>query len=198
MIMRIIPTFDRRRNTGEASLWSACYEEDKENGRYVDVFTILFRKWNDIEYLNEFFDANKSDLNNPFWKNISKEEAINKVLDEAADFEDELMAIEYRKKGYEKSSISSLFVSFHKNEFLIKPKESREANFRKGKPDAKVPMLRLYGIELEDKCIVITGGAIKLTKQLNEETRKNQLNNLRKVHEYLKSENIYSKEDFEL
>lgn len=91
------------------------------------------------------------------------------------------MATEYKVKGYENVTIKDLFESFHKNEFLIKPPQKREKDFRKGKPFVIHPMLRLYGIELEDECIVITGGAIKLTRQLNDGIRERELEKLRRV-----------------
>ena len=57
-------------------------------------------------------------------------------------------------------------------------------------------MLRLYGIELEENIIVITGGAIKLTEQMDRPHLEKELANLRRVKDYLRSEQIYSREGF--
>lgn len=196
--MKIIPTFDPKRNPEECTLWSVCYEEDRKDEYFLDIFTKLFQLWNDFNYLQAYFEKHRSDLEHPFWNNISLEDAIFVVLDQAADFQDELMAIEYKMKGYENLKIKDVFKTFHQNEFLIKPREKRETIFRKGKPYFNHPILRLYGIELEDGSIVITGGGIKLTRQLEPSIRETELKRLRKVQDFLKSEHINSKEDFEL
>lgn len=71
--MKIIPTFDIKRKPEVSTLWSVCYEEDKENGHYVDIFDKLFQWWNDVGYLSDFFNQNEVDLANPFWNNMTKE-----------------------------------------------------------------------------------------------------------------------------
>ncbi len=64
--------------------------------------------------------------------------------------------------------MKTLFERYHEQEFSIR---KRGENFRKARPNFRNPMLRLYAVELEDG-YVITGGCIKLTAQLNEETKR--------------------------
>ena len=194
--MKIVPTFGAQRNPEGCKLWTVCYDENRKKRNYVDIFTILFDLWNDTSYFQKFFEENEKDLANPFWNNISIDQAIDKVLDESADFEDELQGIELNLEGYGLREFSDIFQSLHKNEFLFKPKLSNEKDFRKGKPDWPYAMLRLYGIELEENIIVITGGAIKLTEQMDRPHLEKELANLRRVKDYLRSEQIYSREGF--
>ena len=97
--MKIVPTFGVQRNPEGCKLWSVCYDENRKKRNYVDIFTILFDLWNDTSYLQKFFEENEQDLANPFWNNISIDQAIDKVLDESADFEDELQGIELNLEG---------------------------------------------------------------------------------------------------
>ena len=144
-----------------------------------------------ISYLLAFFKGNEQDLATPFWKDISIHEAVHQVMDEALDFEEELRSIELQKPGYENGSLQQIFQQLHKYEFALKPQFSR---FRKGKPDFRAAMLRLYAIELEEGCFVITGGAIKLTEKMNRPHLEVENRRLIQVQDFLNSHGIYSRE----
>lgn len=187
--MKIVSTFG-----GENSkLWTVCYNEDRgQNGRKKDIFSEVFRKWNNEEYLARFFKENESDLKDPFWEGMTIHEAKTQVFDEALDFEIELRNIELRKPGYEECSLQDIFHQLHLHEFSLKPQFSR---FRKGKPNFPNAMLRLYGIELEDGCLIITGGAIKLTARMDRPHLERENRKLMQVQDFLKEEGIYSKKE---
>lgn len=65
-----------------------------------------------------------------------------------------------------------------------------EIKRRKGKPDFATPMLRLYAIKIDDGSIVITGGAIKLTKMMEGPMFDKEIQNLKIVQQYLESEGV--------
>lgn len=192
--MKIIPTFDPNRNIDDCTLWAVCYDEDKLGNNDIDILTKLFQQWNDSVFLNNFLKQNQQDLTTQFWDYISVDEARNKILDEVEDFEDELISIELKYEGYEDKKVCEIFEIYHKIEFLIKPQIAKEKDFRKVKPDFNHPMLRLYGIELEDETIIITGGIIKLTKHIKEELKEPEIVKLRTLLNYLKAEGISTKE----
>lgn len=196
--MTIQPTFNARRNPEACDLWAVCYPEHYEEGKPIDILTQLFRLWNDRQFLQEFFKSQQADLATSFWSGISIEQAIEKVMDEAADFEDELMAIEYNQPGYENKSVSDIFEELHKVEFLIKPAIAKERHFRKAKPYFKKPMLRIYGLQLECGTIIITGGGIKLTDDMDRDHLQQELTNLRRANQFLKEQAITTKEGLEL
>jgi len=54
-------------------------------------------------------------------------------------------------------------------------------------------MLRVYAIELDEGCFVITGGAIKLTPQMTTNELINEKNRIEQVQEYLKLSGISDK-----
>jgi hypothetical protein len=180
--------FQRIFTTGH--LHSVCYPEHIENGRQVSIFDKILEQWRDTAYLRKFFIDNRHDLESDFWDGITVDEAIDQVLDEVEDFEDELWAVDTKQPGYEDRSLTAIFEPLHKGEYALRPKNFAQ---RKGKPDAPKPMLRLYGVELADGSIVITGGGIKLTEKMDKHLI-NELNNLRRVQEFLKSEQIVCKE----
>lgn len=51
-------------------------------------------------------------------------------------------------------------------------------------------MLRLYAIKIDDGSIVITGGAIKLTKMMEGPMFDKEIQNLKIVQQYLESEGV--------
>ncbi|MGN6436024.1 MAG: hypothetical protein ACTHMM_05805 [Agriterribacter sp.] len=65
---------------------------------------------------------------------------------------------------------------------------------RKGKPDFSIPMLRLYALKLDDGSIVVTGGAIKLTKIMEGTMFEVEKRNLKLVQQFLQSEGIFTSE----
>lgn len=192
--MIIIPIFEVTSELKPCNIWTVCYPEDRVGGQDVDILSKLLDQWNDTAYLQDFLRANSKDLSRLFWGNISISDAIDEIQKEANDLADEIEAVELQYPGYEGRMITDIFTSFHKNEYTLKQDERR---FRKGKPDFKKPMIRLYGIELEDHCMVITGGAVKLTLKMDRPHLEKEIYRLRRVQDYLNSQHIYSKQELE-
>lgn len=172
----------------KANLWAVCYPEHEKDGVEMDIFSMLFDLWNDTEYLKVFFNDN-SDLKNPFWNYLSPDKALDKVLDEAYFFEEELNNIENSKDA--NKNLKNIFKPLHENVYSINFDNEQH---RKGKPDFTNPIIRLYAIELSDGTLIITGGALKLTETMEGEEFENEFKNLKRVQEYLEQEGIDSKE----
>ncbi len=189
--MKIVPIFAEQENAHHCNLWSVCFPEHRVDGHDIDIFSKLFDLWNDTNYLQSFFIQHADDLLNPFWKGMSINDAIDKVIDEALDFIEELESVENQKPGYEGKTVKEIFHSLHKEEFILKGKDE---NFKKAKPNFTSPMLRLYGFQLEDGTIVITGGAIKLTDQMQGDHLKKEIAQIQRVKDFLSAEFIYNKE----
>lgn len=103
-------------------IWSVIYD-----GESVDALTRLFRDWNDLDFLEEFFTKNSVDLASYF--------RITEML-----------------LGREKA---------------------------RGRRRAHDSWLRIYALKLERNTYLITGGAIKLTRTMEE--REHTLAELRKM-----------------
>ncbi len=175
----------------DANLWAVCYPEHKLEGEERDVFSTVFDLLNNDEYLQNFFIENESDLLDPFWESISIDEAMDKVKDERDHLENELYCIEHRSPGYENATLQDVFEPLHHNSTSIRFNKDHE---RKGKPDFSKPMIRIYGIELEDATIIVSGIIIKLTKTMAGTMFDHERANLEKLRNYLNQEGITTKE----
>jgi hypothetical protein len=183
--MKIIPIFVPNLN---CSLWSVCYPED---GGRRDIFSILMdEKWSNVAYLMDFFVRYESYLNNTFWGGLSIDEAINKIEEERLLLDQELYDIE-TGESKNKRDIREVFQKLHNNIFSI---NFRNEAHRKAKPDVNKPMIRIYGIELEDGTIIITGGALKLTQTMEGEEFEVEMKKLKSVQEYLTINGIINRQ----
>lgn len=173
----------------EESLYSIKYK-----GNTRDEFTKLFELWNDIAYLENFFEANKYLLEGKYWK-VSVEDAIFSTLKQANALEQKLINIAESGKTDRYETLSTLFKPLHDSTIKI---ESFEKN--KAKSGFSENWLRIYAIRIAPNFFVITGGAIKLTRTMNEvDYLLEELKKLEVVQSFLKNdENIDDFSIFEL
>ncbi|MBN8699601.1 MAG: hypothetical protein J0L54_08300 [Chitinophagales bacterium] len=167
--------------------WCPVYEQD--NGD--DLFTVLFDKWTDTEYLKNFFIEHKADLTSPYWNGINIDKAIQLVLEEITYLQEKLICIEDRHDECDGVEIEDIFEDFRDSELIFKGSQRK---FKKGKIDSYPKFLRLYGVELEDGTILITGGAIKISFELERNHIKDEIKRMKRVANYLKAEFIHTKE----
>lgn len=166
----------------EESLYSVHYDTEPQH-----EFARLFDLWRDAEYLEQFFRTHIEDLKNGIWGDISIEEAMFRTREEANRLEEELIDIAELGKEDQYNTLSSLFKPLHNTTTSI---ESFESNKVTG--DERNSWLRIYAIRIESNLFLVTGGAIKLTKTMNE--REHLLHELSKfdlVREFLKDEDNY-------
>lgn len=157
-------------------------------GELEDSFNYIFALWSDVEYLEDFFEMHKGDLASQFWQ-MSVENAVFKVLDEAKEFEQDI--ISYAEKG---DLHGIIFESLRgKNEQEFKRVHSKAYSTS---ADEKPSMLRMYAVRLGD-CYIVTGGAIKLTKAMQERAHTAlELEKLKIVSQYLKEKGIDDDTDY--
>lgn len=171
--MKIVSIFD----TLKPTLYSIHFDEEVQ-----DEYHRLLEFWNDPEYLLNFFTKNQNDL-----KYYSID--INGA------------AIETYKlaKRLEESVVDAS--ENHTLQILFKPLNNFETsiNIEHQKTKAKRKWLRMYAIRIGHNCFVITGGAIKLTREMKERahTRK-ELHKIDKVKDFLQANGLYDPEDFDL
>ncbi|MBR3029308.1 MAG: hypothetical protein IKH58_14335 [Bacteroidales bacterium] len=163
-------TFDKilENNT----LWAVRYDGDKDNA----LFT-LFEQWNDPEWLVNFFLANISDLTSYF-----KITDINQAIYDTIEDNHKLQCL-------------ILDISPDANlDLLFRPLENnRTSEILLGKEKARIKnrpqhasWLRIYAIKLEPGCYIITGGAVKLTRTMQERAHTlAELNKMETVRNFL-------------
>lgn len=163
----------------EEKLWSVRYPESSDNELYR-----LLDEWGDVMLLEEFFNKYLSDLS--FFKVTNIEEAIRDTLED-------------------RDQLERVFLDSTVNlEELFRPLENRitvpkEMEKMKARPSSRrhPSWLRIYALRLSDGKYIITGGAIKLTKEMRDrEHTKEELVKIEKVRNFLKYNDIFDGDSF--
>ncbi|MCU7522387.1 MAG: hypothetical protein HF312_19390 [Ignavibacteria bacterium] len=165
------------------SLFAVKYNGDPEN-----IFTTLFDRWQDIEYLEEFFNKNLDDLTRGFYRNFSVEEALFRTRQDAKELEKQFLKI---KNGEpDAKSVNSFFRPLVNAAY-------KAADLQKTKAYGVLERswIRLYAIKVSDNCFIVTGGAIKLTHRMEERTHtQEELDKLDRCRDFLRSHGIFDYE----
>ena len=143
---------------------------DEETGD--PEFRQIFERWSDIDYLYDFFERNRSDVSG-----ITIETAIKRVTHDASELEEKLLTIA-------ESDLDQLQSMFKP----LNPGDYRLLEFQKSKAYGTIrkSWLRIYAIRINAETYIITGGAIKLTRTMQERPHTNdQLKRLTQVRDYL-------------
>lgn len=180
--MKIVSIF----GTPKCGLFSVQFSDD-----CPDEFTALFRRWNNPEFLEEFFETNADDLLSGFFGEITIEDAIVKTYEDASYLEKRLLDIAQRRNNQPSSSFDLLFEPLDINEC------GKDLAKSKGKGKFPKSWLRIYAIRIDGNLYVVTGGTIKLTQTMDERAHtRDELQKLRRVHDYLIEEGIIGCESF--
>ena len=161
--------------TGTGNLWAVRYDGDNDN-----ILSITFERWNDLDWLKEFFIANANDLSG-YFKITNINQAIYDTISDAHELECVIM------DSVESEELDNIFRpldNLRASEVLL-GKEKAKGN-RNNRHDS---WLRLYAIRFQKNAYIITGGAIKLTRVMQErEHTLEELHKLEQVRNFLISE----------
>jgi hypothetical protein len=158
-----------------------------------DEFERIFDNWTDVEYLSDFFNEHIKDLQSGFYGEVGVEQAIEKTIQEAEELEETILEISESGKTNDYETLQTLFKPLRKNEYILKDHQQTKAYGSEHKS-----WLRIYAIRIAKNTYVITGGAIKLTKTMNDRDHlKEELKNLDIVKEYLIDNGLFEEDDFE-
>lgn len=159
------------------SLYTVVY--DSEEGQ--SAYEALFNRWQDVESLEQFFEENKHDLQSGFYGNITVEEAVLHTLAESNKFDSILLNAATNGQSKDNKPLEEvIFKSLHKDVFthIHIPSKAYGPN--------KKSWLRLYAIRIAANLYVVSGGAIKLTKNMEPKHLMIELDKLKKTVAYLK------------
>lgn len=102
------------------ALLSIRYDGDQYEDEKVDTFELCFKQWQDVSYLENFFESHKEDLQSDLWGRIEVVDAVKQTLNEAQQFIDDILY--YAKKGKTDSSNnldSIIFQPLHREDINI-------------------------------------------------------------------------------
>ncbi len=141
-----------------------------------DEFSRLFSHWQDPEFLYSFFTEHSEDLQSGFFGAISLQTAIRQTREEARRLEQKLLQL----ASGTPDNLDSIFE-------LLKPEEPVDLARAKAKGDKPKTWLRIYAIRLQANVYVITGGAIKLTRSMQDrEHTKQELRKFERCKDFLR------------
>jgi len=151
----------------EDGLWSIHLDGQAQN-----EFDKFFDRMNDIEWLLDFFDRNKTDLNSGFFGKITIYDAVLKNLEEAGEMEEVLY--DFAEKGFATGggNLQHLFKPLSNFEYSIILHQKSKARLKNG-------WLRLYALRIAKNCYLVTGGSIKLTQDMKREHLRIELKKIR-------------------
>ncbi len=163
-------------------------------GEDADEFTLAFRNWQDPEYLENFFEQNRNELQGGFWGQISVEEAIWITINESEKFENYILDVAKSGSANKKSALADLvFHKLHKLDFSIKHVESKAYGSK------QKSWLRLFAIKVSKELYVVSGSAIKLTRTLQEKAHTdNELEKLKITKTHLSKIGLLTEDDYDL
>ena len=173
--VRIIDGFDH--------LW-AVQAQDKE----VDELTILFRNWTNGEYLLDFFMENLKDLKKYF--HIKRlDEAVNDTFEDAEALQELVLDLPYTE--HLDQIFKPLAITDNRAAELSREKA------RNWNRERHASWLRIYAIRLEPNVYIVTGGAIKLTRTMQErEHTAIELRKLNRRKNFLQANGVFDKDSF--
>jgi len=164
-------------------LWAVWYDNETMNSLHT-----VFEKWNDPEWLVDFFLQNLSDLEVNF-KITDVNQAIFDTIEDNHKIQCLILDVS------PESDLDCLFRPLENNrtgEMILGREKSRLHGRRQ-----HASWLRLYAIKLEPGCYIITGGAIKLTRTMQERAHTlEELNKMENVRNFLINEGVLDADGF--
>lgn len=145
------------------------------------------QSWRKHEFLFSFFRNHITDLENGFWGDISIMEAISNTVSDAKRFDKTLSAY-CRSPQHE---LQYIFQPLYNHEYRLMA-------LQKSKGKIRGSWLRLYALRIGRNCFVITGGAIKLTNNMQRTHLQEELRKLEQTKIFLQSHDIQISEDLNL
>lgn len=168
---------------GYDHLWAV-----KNDNEDFDELTILFRKWNNGEYLFDFFMEHFDDLKDYF--HIERlDEAVSDTFEDAEALQELVLDFPYTEH------LDNLFKPLGSSDSRLRELSREKA--RNWNRSRHASWLRIYAIRLEPNVYIVTGGAIKLTRTMQErEHTALELKKLDSCKNFLKANGVFDCDSF--
>jgi hypothetical protein len=156
------------------TLWAVRFDGEPDNALHQ-----LFSQWNDPEWLINFFIDNMSDLES-YFKITDINQAIYDTIDDSMQMQCLILDLS------PEANLDKIFRPLQNNRTGEMVLGKEKARIKERQQHAS--WLRIYAIKLEPGCYIITGGAIKLTRTMQErEHTLAELNKIELVRNFLLS-----------
>jgi hypothetical protein len=185
--MKLIPIFVDKKSA--AGLYAIQYK-----GQELNEFERLFDLWSDADYLYKYLKANSKYFDTEYFEGMTIAQAIHTILNEASVLS--YLLNTYCVAGFSKcgKNLQMLFSPLNDKVYRLLTKQESKAKL-KG-VDFRKPLLRIYAIRINANTFIITGGAIKLTKRMEDhEGTRAELQKVKQVKSFLDANQIDSIDD---
>lgn len=173
--VRIIDGYDH--------LWAV-----KSPEKDIDELTLLFRNWSNGEYLLNFFMENFDDLRD-FFHIERLDEAVNDTFEDADALQELVLDFPYTEQ------LDDIFKPLDITDTRVREISREKA--RNWSRERHASWLRIYAIRLEPNVYVVTGGAIKLTRTMQERVHTTiELQKLNSCKAFLKANGVFDQDSF--
>lgn len=157
---------------GNERLWAVVYDGEADN-----ILSRIFSQWVDLDSLYSFFEENHADLNS-YFRITDISQAVFETVTDAMAMKAVLLDV---GPDTHLDRIFRPLENFRMNEMILsreKAKGSRQFGH--------ASWLRLYALKFEPDTYLVTGGAIKLTRTMEErEHTRRELVRMEQVRDYL-------------
>jgi len=174
-------TFEDVKDDGR--LWAVHFE-----GENLNELDRVFTQWNDAGWLLKFFRENFNDLVS-YFKITKLDEAVYDTMADSDQLECLILDIspdanlDELFRPLENSRAAEMMLSKEKARLQSRPKHAS--------------WLRIYAIKLNPGIYVVTGGAIKLTRTMQERVHTlKELEKMEKVRQYLVANGVIDNDSF--
>ena len=154
-------------------------------------FSKLFFLWKDPLYLAEFYENNSFFFSDPFWAGVTEDIFVREVVRYSRAVFKELTGM------LQSGQLFSVFQSLDCEE------ESKRKRKRLFKVKAKYGYIsrrvafRIYGIMVDDNTVCITGGAIKIVREMSDAPNTTiELKKMERVARDLSDNDVFDKDSF--
>ena len=154
-------------------------------------FSKLFSLWKDPLYLSEFFEKNSSFFSDSFWEGVTEDIFVSDVVNYSRLVFKEITRL---------LQTGQLFSAFESLDSKEESKRKRNKLFKvKAKYGyiAKRVAFRFYGIMVDDNTVCITGGAIKIVREMSDAPNTDiELKKMERVARNLSDNDVFDKDSF--
>ena len=169
--------------TENERLWAVRYDDCLDN-----VLDFILGQWNDVIWLRSFFKENIDDLAS-YFKIANVNQAIYDTIEDSERLQCLILDI---SPDADLDKIFRPLENSRTSEMILGKEKARLRNTPR-----HASWLRIYAIKLEPGIYVITGGAIKLTRTMQErEHTLVELARMEKVRRFLLDNDIADKDSF--
>jgi hypothetical protein len=172
-------------------LYAIRYDNEEDN-----EYHRLLRLWSDFENVRIYLQKNEEYLENVFFKRV----AINRLAEKIAGETQELgnLFVKAKKMFFAgELKLQEIFWPLYDTQIIYPVHQKTKASIKEWR--FRRALVRLYAIRISGNAYVISGGAIKLVRKMEDhpDTR-NELRKLESVKAFLQSIELYNEDDLKL